>query len=270
MQNVLLQTQNTDSLAAHFERYFEVVPADTSDLLEEVFRIRFQVLCQEQHIPNFGPSRFPNGLETDEYDARSVHCLLRHRPTGATAGAVRLVLSDPEDPHRPFPIEQYAGRYFDRRVVDPARLPRRHTAEISRLVLARRFRARRGEDIQAFGINEDLSNVDPRGRRRSTRDGDLRGRRRFPHPLLGLFVGVSRMAAENDITHFYTVMEPVLNRLLRYFDLHITPIGEMVELYGLRQPYLGIAENLLGTIYHRHRAVWELITDGGRLWPVPG
>ena len=34
-------------LLAHFMRYFEIVRADTPALLEEVFRLRYQVYCVE-------------------------------------------------------------------------------------------------------------------------------------------------------------------------------------------------------------------------------
>ena len=34
-------------LATHFKQYFEIVRANTPDLLEQAFRLRYQVYCQE-------------------------------------------------------------------------------------------------------------------------------------------------------------------------------------------------------------------------------
>jgi hypothetical protein len=92
-------------LLTHFTKYFEILRADTPALLEELFRLRYQVYCQEGCLPGFDPADYPDGLEHDiyDYEHRSVHCLLRHRPTGSNAGTVRLVLADPSSRMRYFP-----------------------------------------------------------------------------------------------------------------------------------------------------------------------
>ncbi|MGH8567684.1 MAG: GNAT family N-acyltransferase, partial [Gammaproteobacteria bacterium] len=98
-------------LLTHFRKYFEILRADTPDLLEEAFRLRYEVYCGEGCLPGFDPLDYPDGLERDiyDYEHRSVHCLLRHRSTGSNAGTVRLVLADPVQPDAPFPIEVAAG-----------------------------------------------------------------------------------------------------------------------------------------------------------------
>ena len=96
-------------LLAHFMRYFEILRADTPGLLEEVFRLRYQVYCVEGTVPGFAPSHFADALERDAYDARSVHCLLLHRSTGIFAGTVRLVCADPARLDTPFPLEVASG-----------------------------------------------------------------------------------------------------------------------------------------------------------------
>lgn len=245
-------------LIAAFDEYFEVISANTPELLKEVFHLRYQVYCEEVMIPDFEPKKFSNELEFDEYDARSAHYLLYHRPTGKIAGTVRLVLADPDDPNRPFPIEVFAAPYFDRSVIDPTKLPRRHVAEISRLVLAKEFRSRKGERRTPYGTPDNI--------RESQVGGD---RRHFPHPVLGLFVAVYRLTAEYDITHIYAGMEPVLNRLLARFGLDLMPIGPVVEYHGARQPYLGVADKMLARIYKRRKDVWALLIDRGNARPAP-
>jgi N-acyl amino acid synthase of PEP-CTERM/exosortase system len=61
------------------------------------------------------------------------------------------------------------------------------------------------------------------------------------------------------------VMEPSLLRLLSHFGIRFTPIGALLDYHGLRQPcYLRVADFLQQLHRHNH-AVWEIVTDGGRL-----
>lgn len=247
-----------NDLIAAFDEYFELIAADTPELKKEVFHLRYQVYCLELKLPGFEPWRFSRELEIDEYDARSVHYLMRHLPSGKMAGTVRLVLADPKDPNRPFPIEVFAADHFYRSVIDPIKLPRRHVAEISRLVLAKDFRSRKGEHCMAYGTGNNIRNIKV-----------PEGRRHFPHPILGLFVAVYRISAEYGITHLYAGMEPTLNRMLVRFGMDLKPIGPDIEYYGPRQPYLGVADRMLAKIHEQRRDVWELLTSCGQVWPMP-
>ncbi|MGK7950603.1 MAG: GNAT family N-acyltransferase [Xenococcaceae cyanobacterium] len=66
------------NITQHFDKYFQLIVANTAELKQEVFSIRYQVYCEEL---NFEPAEnFPNGLEKDIYDERSIHYLLQHRP----------------------------------------------------------------------------------------------------------------------------------------------------------------------------------------------
>ncbi|MGH8585199.1 MAG: PEP-CTERM/exosortase system-associated acyltransferase [Gammaproteobacteria bacterium] len=119
-------------LLTHFRKYFEILRADTPALLEEAFRLRYQVYCQEGCLPGFDPLDYPDGLERDiyDYEHRSVHCLLRHRPTGSNAGTVRLVLADPVQPDALFPIEVAVGEQVDRNYLDKRCAARGTIAEL--------------------------------------------------------------------------------------------------------------------------------------------
>lgn len=106
---------------------FDVVVADTADLRAATFALRHEVYCREF---GFEPVR-ADGLERDAYDDRAHHYLLRHVPTGAWAGCVRVV------PGPDLPYEEVFGDV----PVDLATVPH---GEISRLTIARDFR--RGSD----------------------------------------------------------------------------------------------------------------------------
>ena len=73
-----------NDVVAAFHEYFEIIDANSPELLREVFRLRYQVLCVEQRAPGFEPSNYPDGLESDQYDRHSSHILLRHRPSRNT------------------------------------------------------------------------------------------------------------------------------------------------------------------------------------------
>lgn len=86
-----MQIKNMCNLITDFQKYFEIVPANTPKLREEAFRVRYQTICQDLKMPGYEPSRFPDGLEIDEYDDCAVHSLLYHRLSGDVAGTVRLI-----------------------------------------------------------------------------------------------------------------------------------------------------------------------------------
>lgn len=62
--------------------------ANTDDLLDQVFRLRYQVYCVER-----GFLAGEDGRESDGFDPMACHILLKHRPTGQPIGTVRVVPS---------------------------------------------------------------------------------------------------------------------------------------------------------------------------------
>jgi len=241
-----------NELLDSFNEYFNIVPANCPELREEVFRIRYQVYCKEIKIAGPDVCNNRKHLETDAYDERSIHCLLRHRTSGEAVGVVRLILADRTNPDEPFPVEVVAGGHFNRQIFNPENLPRIHTAEISRLIVASHFRKRKGEFSSEIGNDESIRK--PRG-----------AKHHFPHPVLGLFVAVMRMSAEQRLSHLYAAMEPVLNRLLRRFGVDLQPIGSTVQYHGLRQPFIGEITAISSKLKSQCPDMWHLITDGGRL-----
>lgn len=257
MDAVTSSVNEAYDLIATFNQYFEVLLADTSELKEMAFRLRYQVYCEEMKFPDFNSVHYPQGMETDEYDIRSVHILLHHRPSGRIAGTARLILPDLHNPNAPFPLEVHASQHLYTNVPALKTLPRRTVAEISRLILAKEFRSRPGEHCSPYGTAEHIPAL------------GNQGRRRFPHPALGLFVGIMRVSCAHHITHWYAGMEPVLNRLLRHFALELTPISPVLEYHGLRRSYLGVINESMERLYYQLYPLWNLLTEGGRNWPAP-
>ena len=222
-----------------FKKYLTVVQANSRELLDAVFRLRFQVYCVERGFED--AAAHPDGRERDEHDARSRHFVVLYRPARTRAstpvGTVRLIL-----PHRgtDLPVLNLLSP-SDRRRLD---LPLASTAEISRVAVPRTFRKR---------LKSDLSRHP---------DQALRGRGSVREALnllnFWLIRAVGTMTADEGITHFLAVMEPPLLRLLRRLGIEFHPIGGMVEHHGLRQPAWAATSNIIDGIKKLRPELWEV------------
>jgi N-acyl amino acid synthase of PEP-CTERM/exosortase system len=227
------------SLLEQYRHYFEAVPAKSESAIRESQRIRYQVYCVEN--PFESAEDHPDGLEEDEFDSRSSHSLLIHRPTGQAMGTVRLVMPLPDAPEQSFPMQ--------RACADAAFkiLPIERTAEVSRFSISKAFR-RRSTD----GLYEG---VEGRGGRRSL----------MPLMTLGLIQALTRASAVYGISHWCATMEPSLLRLLATIGIRFRPLGGMVEYHGLRQPCYCEVGPMLDRVKGEHPEIWEVLTDGGQL-----
>lgn len=221
-----------------FKRYFEIVPAIAESEKQAAFRIRHRVYCEDLGWETVRA----DGLETDEYDARSLHCLIRSVSSGEYVGCVRLVLPAPGNPLVPLPFERTCGDTLDRSVVDPARLPRDRIAEVSRLAVVGEYRRRQGEE-RTSGIVQD-------------RDFGTADKPRFPYLLVGLYMSVFARADMHGLDTLFLLSEPRLARHLNKIGITNRQIGEPTEHRGLRAPAVmdvrEVIDNLdplLGSIY---------------------
>lgn len=236
---------------ADFENYFEILPAENSELIALSQRLRYQVYCVEHAFLN--PHDYPNELERDDYDQRAVHSVLRHRLTGLPVATVRLVLADEHEPQRPFPIE--TCDILRRAIRDQAwRVPRHALGEISRFAVSKEFRRRMKEARTSHGLNAVLNG-----------DATMPTKSRVPHIAVGLFKAICEMSVSQQVTHWYAVMEPSLLRLLGQLGIEFTPVGPLVDYHGLRQPCIAVGENVLAGLRRCRPSLWEFVTDGGRL-----
>lgn len=233
-----------------FNDTFEILPADTPRLLNECYRIRYQVLCCESKIPGFRAEDYPDGLESDEFDLRSVHMLLRHRPTGRTIGTVRLVMST--DANSPFPLESCPAEAFHpgmREIIDQNRT---WTTEISRLFLLPEFRARHS-DTSLWGAAPDSR-------------WKVHDRRRIP-PIIGLFKAILMVTVHYEIRCWCAIMEPRLANLLAGYGIVMHPLGNTISYHGRRCIYFASVIDVLDQIHGHAPEIWELLTDDGRIMP---
>lgn len=245
----------------NFHKYFEIVEADSDELLKVVYRIRYQVLCVEQRIPEFDASLYPDKLEKDNYDSHSSHVLLRFRPSGDFIATVRLILFDPSQPEKPFPVELYTQ--LDPILFNIRELPRQQIGEVSRFVVVSQFDRRKGERRR-----QGIRKVDENAAVSERRERSSTERRSTPNIALILMAGVVRMSFKYNIRSWVSFMTPALSRLLSYAHFQCVPIGPLVNYHGIRRPYYVKVDDLLNRMYKDHRDIWGILTEYGKYHPI--
>jgi N-acyl amino acid synthase of PEP-CTERM/exosortase system len=218
-----MQHQN---IGEQFREQFQILVADTTELKKEVYNIRYQVYCQELNYES--TDKFPNQLETDQYDERSIHCLLRHRSSGIYTGCIRLVFPDPYQSDRSLPLTKVCS--LD---LDINQLAIHSYGEVSRLAVINQFRRRAGEAETPGGLlffsNETKEEREKRG---------------FPVIALSLYLAATCVGIEAGMERVLVLMEPRLARHLRYFGFNFTQIGDFIEFRGKRGPYQIMTEDV--------------------------
>lgn len=244
-------------LYSTFHNHFDVVSADTIGLMETAFRIRYQVYCLERSFED--AESFPDQMEIDEYDMHSAHSLVRCQRSGQYAGLVRLVLPNPVDVNKPLPIEKSCRSALRQAGIDLSSIPRSNLAEISRFSISKELK-RQCARQSAVSVVRDAAG--------GCQEEDAVDSRMLPHISLGLFAGIVRMSAQNNITHWLAVMEPTFLRFLSRYGIYFEKTGPVVDYHGKRQPAVASIDSVLSGIYAQRKDAWEIITDFGNVWPL--
>jgi N-acyl amino acid synthase of PEP-CTERM/exosortase system len=199
-----------------YKEHFEVVRASTPALLDEAYRLRYQVYCVENCYEN--PNQHLGGRETDIYDDTSEHALLLHRRSREIAGTVRVILPTTDTQNLGLPINIVADSE-QREML--GRLPHSHTAELSRFAVSKEFRRRRSTDTEDHRILRYIT--------------------------IGLIRGALEICRENDIQYVCAVMERSLIRLLGRLGFVFEHIGGLIDYHGARQPCVAPVNQIVST-----------------------
>lgn len=230
------------NLGLGFKKYFEILPATDDATRNLVFGVRHEVYCEDLH---FEPER-PDRREIDDYDAQSLHCLLRTSTAPhAPVGCVRIVLCDPAAPDKPLPFERTCSHTLDRGIVDPARLPRGRIAEVSRLAVRASYRRRRGEDREPVSVHDE--------------DFGTKEKPRFPYVPISLYMGAIALAHRNDIDTLFVLTEPRLANHFAKLGVDIRQIGSAVEHRGARIPSMLDVNSVIKNMRFILRPIWRVV-----------
>lgn len=227
------------SILNAFNHYFEIIPATSDALKQEVYKLRYQVYCMETGFEN--PEVYPDGIEYDEYDAHSCHYLIRHRETNSYMATTRLIFPDHQNPEKLFPIELHSQ-------IDNIELlntiHRANLAELSRFCVSKQFR-RRKDDQGLLVTNDTLE------------------RKSSAHITLALFACAIRISAEHNIDYWYAIMEPALKRVFSSLGIHFIQVGPLVDYHGMRLPCIIKVDDLLRGVAEKDLDYWQMLTNDG-------
>ncbi|MES2316938.1 MAG: PEP-CTERM/exosortase system-associated acyltransferase [Pseudomonadota bacterium] len=194
-----------------------------SFILKEIYRLRYEVYCLE--CAYLEAKDFDEGLESDDYDDCSIH-FAAYTMDQNIVGTVRLV--QPREGQL-YPFESHC-KVFD----DFTLPPRANAAEISRLVVRKTFRRRRGDSME--GISKDF--VD-KGTTASIVPPTVQEKRgNSPLLLLGMYREMYRHSRASGIRYWYAAMERSLARSLEKMGFKFLPIGPQVDYYGPVTPHM--------------------------------
>jgi N-acyl amino acid synthase of PEP-CTERM/exosortase system len=214
-----------------YYRWFDVIPADTPGLREQVYRLRYQVYCCEHPYEN--PDEHLRNMEMDAFDSRSAHSLIVDRENGLAIGTVRLIFPDLKSPEASLPIQQVCKHPL------PIKLPMSGATEISRFAISKQMR----KMVDGNSSRDVKCSV-----------------------VLGLMKATVQMSFKYGITDWLAVMEPSLLRLLCRFGIYFAPVGPLIEYHGLRQPCHTNFEKMLETVRQENFDLWEFVTESDIAW----
>ena len=184
--------------------------------MHKIFELRYQVYCRECGF--LAPDDYPNGQETDEFDADAVHfCAYNSRDE--LVGYVRLV--------RPaasglFPFQVHCPTLLDGVILpEPSK-----SVEVSRLMVRQDYRRRRGDILAGTNLESDAQMQQNEQRNKS------------PQILLSLYRQIYTFSRVNGIQYWYAAMESSLALVLTRMNFGFRQVGLQTDYYGPVAPYL--------------------------------
>ena len=211
------------SMTDSFIKYFHITLADTPELLERTYRIRYEVYCKEFEFER--EEDCPGQIEKDDYDEQSVHSLLLHNATGQDVGCGRLIMPHDLDTARPLPFERYCKNSLNAKGFELLKRHRGRLGEFSRLAVIAPFRRRMEDEHKPLSYYRDYN------------ESQMHGRGIFPLISLSLILAGCSMFMKTDLEYCVAMMEPRLARLLRLCGLYFDPIGKVIDYHGKRGPF---------------------------------
>ncbi|MFK8050857.1 MAG: PEP-CTERM/exosortase system-associated acyltransferase [Halioglobus sp.] len=218
------------SAISEFGKYFSVSLATTPEERTSAYRIRYRVYCEEfKYFPPDLPS-VADPIECDEFDSRSLHCLVTHKSSGIVAGCVRVVTTQSSMYEDPLPLEKYCADGLSLEALELLNLDRKSMGEISRLAVDPQFRRRRGACSQLQEVADGVS-FSPEEKRV------------FSAIAVAGLMAAAAISELMDKTTIFAMMDPALPRLLRASGMSPARIGREVNYYGPRTPYCITAQS---------------------------
>jgi len=138
---VVLENDEAENIAKHFSSYLKPRLAKTDQLKHEVYKLRYQVYCEELQFEEANQQR----TEQDEFDLRSLHCFIRHASSGALAGTLRAIIT--RNNNELLPMEKFCPQAISDENLRPRHFLPHQICEVSRLAVPLAFRKRQADQF---------------------------------------------------------------------------------------------------------------------------
>jgi N-acyl amino acid synthase of PEP-CTERM/exosortase system len=193
---------------------------DDPVLLEQSYRLRYQVYCMERRFLPAGD--YPDQREWDEFDADSIHVGAVY--AGTLAATARVV-----KPGRAgLPLFRHCTLFPNETALDEAG---RTMVEVSRVSISRHY-ARRPDDTVWSGI------AVPGAGARAAPPGGQDRRKRTGEPFLTLLRAVIYASKRAGATHLIGATDAALHRWLVHYGFPYRLAGPEVDYYGRVAPHI--------------------------------
>jgi N-acyl amino acid synthase of PEP-CTERM/exosortase system len=224
---MLATLDRVSAIAGDFSERYQIVIANTETLRRKVYRVRHQVFCNELGYD----MRNVRGHEFDEYDAGSLHVLLRQRDNGVPIGCFRLVMPQSgSDVWLPF--DRYGVPHVDDRLFDWSRVNRVRSVEVSRLALS------------------------PQARKCGATEGGPSD----PYMATAMFYAVTALVLKLGTENLFMVIEPRLGRLISRYGFSLDQISPPFEYYGQRATFSAYRSRIVEELA-RLKTPWRNLYD---------
>ncbi len=228
----------TMNLRSHYDNFFYVSKANSQELLDQAFKLRYEVYVKDCGYKFHNPYAFQE-IEKDSYDEESHHCLLFHKPTKKPIGYIRLIPYKPYDDYR-LPIESF-GISFNQDIVKKLRSP--GLGEISRMSIHPSFRRRLSDKLYLF---EDSC-------------GAENSRFRVNYLPVCLVLACAALMHENNIEYSVALMEYKLAVLVKKYGVTYQKIGSSIKLNGIRTPYMMANKKVIHDLTIEFKDLFKII-----------
>jgi len=233
------------SVTDHYSKYFYTQKAMTPALKAQAFYIRYCVYCEE--LKKLSPKSATELQETDDWDSDSTHILLFHKTENKPIGNARVISID-QCSEKKLPIELYYQSAFDFTNAEIKSLREGKMGEISRMALLSDFRRRQCD--RDYSVDTVDKHVDPNNRR-------------FPVNYLPMCLAYASIALliEQQLDYGVALMEPRLAKLLVRFGIKLKQIGQPIDHFGLRAPFLIFPEDTYQNLSSEYQCLFDTITS---------
>lgn len=201
-----------------FAPYFRSVQVQGTDTarMRDIHRFRFDVYCLEQAF--LPPSDYPDQMESDAHDSSAAH-FAAFNAAGDMVGYVRLLRAG-------------AGQQLPFSLHCPNLLPgvqmppMAQSAEVSRLMVSKAYRRRRGDLLAGVAAPEEEA-VPATERRNPT-----------PQIMFSLYRAMFRYSLHQGLRYWFAAMERPLARALAHMGFAFQQVGTEGDYFGPVAPYL--------------------------------